>query len=166
MRIPLVTLACLLTANCDSESPEPSAAPAALKPVEISVKDLPNDKVLVGKLGIPFGTIVRASCRGIIPTEDELERTKGRGWKEQIEILSVNGKLLDPPERLDWSSSRSDLEKPAQGETREIFGYETGMFTGVPNRLSEYAPVWQDTSFHFACSFVPLKVASEQEAGE
>lgn len=164
MRIPPVLALCVVLSACKKEVPS-KESPAAAQVREISIAEvIAEEKVLIGKLGVPFGTIVQVKCQGIVPSENEL-KVKAPTWDQDVLVLSVNGKPLDPPARLRWSAARADdsLKKPDQGKIAEVFGYETGMFSGVPDRLHEYAPSWADTNFHFHCSFIALTDQAPEE---
>ena len=109
------------------------------KKTEVPLKDLGDSKVLIGKLGLPFGTIVRVTCRSFEPSEEEAKR-KGDPWKSQVEITSIQGKPIDPPIRIEWGSFvPKEPAKPPVGENIEVWAYETGSFRGLPDGLLKYS---------------------------
>jgi len=93
------------------------------KIVRVEVSD--GKKVLVGKLGKPFGTIVRVACRSFVPPKGE-PRPKAEEPEKLVEIIAVEGKRLETPVVMEWSAfMTATVEKLAVGETREIWGYDT-----------------------------------------
>jgi hypothetical protein len=126
---------------------------------KVSIEEFREKKVLIGKLGKPFGTVLRATCSGFVPTEDE-RRTKAEWWKNQVDIVAIEGKRVDPPIRIEWSTFEADtVKKPAAGETLEVWGYETGKFRGVPAEAFKHVPPMATTGFGFMSTFVALKKA-------
>ncbi|MEK7951253.1 hypothetical protein [Luteolibacter soli] len=104
---------------------------------EVPLKEYNDSKVLVGKLALPFGTIVRVTCRSFEPSEEEA-KLKGDPWERQVEITSIQGKPIDPAIRIEWGSPK-ELPKPPVGESIEVWAYETGSFRGLPDDLGKYS---------------------------
>lgn len=134
-----------------------SALIQAAEKEKIGIEEFDGNKVLIGKLGKPFGTVVRVTCRDFVPTVDQ-RRTKGEWWKELVEITAIEGKQLEPPIPIKWSVFMTgSVAKPAAGETLEVLGYESGQFEGTPPEVFEHVPPVADVGFHFASHFVALK---------
>jgi hypothetical protein len=132
-------------------------AQADEKKTEVPLKDFNDSKVLVGKLGVPFGTIVRVTCRSFEPGEDEAKR-KGDPWKRQVEVTSIQGKPIDPAIRIEWGIPK-ELQKPPVGESIEVWAYETGSFRGLPNGLLKYSDghLPQDHGFCFVNKLLVIR---------
>jgi hypothetical protein len=134
-----------------------SAFSQAAEKEKVSIEEFRQKKVLIGELGEPFGKIVRVTCRGYVPTEDD-KRTKDEGWKDLVEIFVIGDKLLEVPVRIEWSTFKTaTVAKPAAGETLAVWGYETGGFEGTPGEVFEHVPAIADTGFGFVSTFVALK---------
>ena len=124
---------------------------------KVSIDEFRENKVLIGLLGEPFGKVVRVSCRGIAPTEED-KRMKGEPWKNQVEIFVIGERMLEVPVRIEWSAFQTaTVAKPASGQTLQVWGYETGGFRGSPGEAFEYVPGIADRGFGFVSTFVALK---------
>jgi hypothetical protein len=124
---------------------------------KVGIEEFKDKKVLTGKLGEPFGKIVRVTCRGYLPTEDD-KRSKGEGWKDLVEIFVIENQLLEVPVRIEWSTFKiGTVAKPAAGETLEVLGYESGQFEGTPSGAFQHVPSVADKGFGFVSTFVALK---------
>ncbi|RYD62301.1 MAG: hypothetical protein EOP83_14955 [Verrucomicrobiaceae bacterium] len=136
-----------------------SALSQAAEKEKVSIEEFGENKVLIGKLGEPFGKVVRVSCRGYVPTEDD-KRSKDEGWKDLVEIFVVGDKLLEVPVRIKWSAFlTATVAKPTSDQTLQVWGYETGGFKGTPGEAFQYVPGIADTDFGFVSTFVALKKA-------
>lgn len=134
-----------------------SALSQAAEKKEVSIEEFRENKVLTGLLGEPFGKVVRVSCRGYTPTEDD-KRLKGEPWKDLVEIYVIGDRMLEVPVRIQWSSfMTATVAKPAPGETLQVWGYETGGFEGNPSEAFQHVPSVADREFRFVSTFVALK---------
>lgn len=130
---------------------------------KVSIEEFGENKVLIGELGQPFGKVIRITCRGIVPTEEE-KRTKREWWKSQVEIVAIEGKQVAPPIRMEWSTyTGQSIEKPEGGVSLEVLGYEAGGFRGTPSEVPRHVMPRQDVGFHFECYFVALKKFDPEE---
>ena len=133
---------------------------------EVPLKEFADSKVLIGKLGLPFGTIVRVTCRSYGANEEEANRKGGDPSKRQVEIISVQGKPIEPAIRIEWRIPK-ELQKPPVGESIEVWAYETGSFRGLPDELGKYADghLPQDHRFSFVNQLSVIReVTPEDEA--
>ena len=132
---------------------------------QVSIRDFEKSKVLLGKLGKPFGTVMRVTCRGVARPEGDAGRTKREWWDEVVEVTAIEGKPLNPPVMIDWSSyTRDTVAKPAAGVSLEISGYESGRFEGNPSGISRRVAIKADLNFAFVCYLVALeKVEPERK---
>jgi hypothetical protein len=133
---------------------------------KVSIRDFEKSKVLLGKLGKPFGTTMRVTCRGVAKPEGESGRTKDAWWEEVVEITAIEGKPLNRPVMIDWGTYREAVEKPAAGVSLEVFGYESGGFEGTPAGISVSTAISADVGFAFVCRFVAIEAgrkASKQK---
>ena len=134
-----------------------SALSQAAEKKEVRIEEFRENKVLVGLLGEPFGKVVRVSCRGYVPTEED-KRMKGEPWKDLVEIYVVGDRMLEVPIPIQWSSfMTAKVAKPAAGETLQVWGYETGGFEGTPPEAFQHVPSVADREFRFVSTFVALK---------
>ena len=132
-------------------------SPAAEKE-KVRVEVFDESTVLIGKLGKPFGTVVRVTCRGMAQPKGDAGRTKEAWWEETVEITAIEGKRLEAPILIKWSNFMTGtVEKPAAGVSTEVWGYESGRFEGTPPEAFRHVPSIADVGFHFASHFVALK---------
>ena len=52
---------------------------------------------------------------------------------------------------------RLELEKPKVGNKFKYIGYETGGFTGVPEKTFDYMPAIATTGYYFTTDFVAVR---------
>jgi hypothetical protein len=124
------------------------AGDEARKAVTISVDDLNSGKVVVvGRLGIPLKTI--ATLRGTWRFPDQ-SNGPTKDYSLSLHVSHVDGKALtepvkfhsaiveiDYPRLWDADDTSSKQPKPANGETWEFRGYETGGFRGRPAQFEK-----------------------------
>ena len=121
---------------------------------KISIEEFRENKVLIGKLGKPFGKVVRVTCRGIVPTEEE-KNSKWQRWKSQVDIIAIEGERVEPPIRLEWKTYTGQTpKKPEAGVSFEVLAYESGGFEGTPSKVPRPR---QDVGFAFECCLVALE---------
>ncbi|MGV3605853.1 MAG: hypothetical protein ACO1RA_05555 [Planctomycetaceae bacterium] len=93
----------------------------------IHVSSLGTSKV-IGNLGHPLGTVVRAKGKGLGIVQDRESRYSGA---VEIEILEVEGTRLKKPVKFHlWISNRK-LRTPDKGDAVDYYLYETGGWTGI-----------------------------------
>ena len=125
---------------------------------QVSILDFEKSKVLLGKLGKPFGTMMRVTCRGVARPEGEAGRTKDAWWDHMVEITAIEGKPLKRPVMIDWGTYAAEpVEKPAAGASLEVVGYESGAFEGTPAGISVSTAIRADVGFAFVCQFVAIE---------
>ncbi|MCW1884711.1 hypothetical protein OKA04_08225 [Luteolibacter flavescens] len=130
---------------------------------KVSIDELHENKTLVGKLGEPFGKLLRVRCRAFVPDKNK-PLSKADESEEWVEIMAADGKLFGVPILMKWRAFQiNPVAKPAPGKTIEVWGYETGGFEGMPNGSFEHVPRVAGTGFRFVSSLVALKEIEPKE---
>jgi hypothetical protein len=94
--------------------------------VPVTVVSLEN-RVPVGHLGVPLGTVVRVTGEGY----DGPVTRKGDAGKTLIRIVTVNGAKLASPVVFEFLRAPDSVKKPAAREKFDYFVHEYGAFDGV-----------------------------------
>ncbi len=117
----------------------------------ITVEEL-RARGAIGELGLPLGTI--ATVEGTSVSGDSL-RTKAAAGHRYLRVERVDGRTLQRPVLL-WVSSGYEWV-PAPGKTATFIAYETGGFSGAPDRLFDHVDPIATVGFSFESSLVLLK---------
>jgi hypothetical protein len=131
---------------------------------ELPLKDYEDSKVLIGRLGRPFGTIIRLTCRSVEPSQEE-RLLKAEPWKDQVEVVAIEGNPVKPVIRINWSNFRADtVAKPPGRENIEVWAYESGSFQGLPAEISRYEQsIPADTGFSFVNTLVVIRKVKPED---
>lgn len=131
---------------------------------DVPLKEYNDSKVLIGRLGRPFGTITRLTCRSVEPSQEE-RRLKGEPWKDQVEVVAIEGKPVKPGIRINWRNFRADtVAKPPAGEAIDVWAYESGSFQGLPAGIFRYEEsIPADTGFTFVNTLVVIRKVKPED---
>ncbi|MGI8554792.1 MAG: hypothetical protein ACR2LT_00315 [Pyrinomonadaceae bacterium] len=120
----------------------------------ISISDLNNRKV-IGLLGYALGETV--VIEGVVADEN-YRRRKADVGELLLRVQSVNGKQLKDEIIFQFRLfSGADIKNPAAGAGFKYTGYETGGFSGTPEKAFDFVPRMPTAGFYFATSFVVLR---------
>ena len=129
---------------------------AGAPPKDIPVGAIGVDYRIVGKLGVPIGTIVQVRCRVFVPSAEE-QKYKNWDSDEEVEVVAVNGQNLPHPVRIQWGLFRTGSQaKPAAGEVLTVFGYETLVCSGAPAGMFDYVEPIQSKGFSIGSVLIVL----------
>lgn len=148
-------LSCVFTTSAPAD-------PAKTKPILVPTSQLSATYVLVGKLGVPLGEVVKVA--GVV-VEGPF---KGYEGGPNLRIQRINGKTTPADIQIKLvpyfgkfdgeRSNELDLPKLKMGKTYEFEGYETGGIVGIPRKAFDRAGViLQTCSDYFATYFVVIK---------
>lgn len=101
-----------------------------------------------GRLGLPLGTIVEISGTNIANT---LKDKSSSSWPYLLRIETINGNVLREPVLffpVDLDRSKQ-AASPRIGDRFRWIAYETGQYSGVPDKLFNYVPAYADKGFGF-----------------
>ena len=128
------------------------------KPIRAS--ELNRSKV-IGSLGYALGEVV--IIEGVIADENYTKRKADAG-KFLLRVQAVNGKALKEEAVFEFSPfSGVGIRNPVVGARFKYTGYETGGFSGVPDRAFDYVPRVPTTGYYFSTSFVILRDESDRK---
>lgn len=120
----------------------------------IPISELNRSKV-IGSLGYALGEIV--VIEGIIADENYTKRKEDDG-ELLLSVQTVNGKPFKNQIIFHFRTFLSaEVKKPLVGARFKYSGYETGGFTGVPEKVFGYVPLVATTGYYFSTSFVVLR---------
>jgi len=135
-------------------------------PKSISLDEIGVQYEIIGRLGVPMGTIVKVVCRGYTPAEDD-PLTKGGLWKLLVEVLAVDDRKLTKPMLIQWSVFSTDsIEQPEPGKEITVFCYESLHSSGVPYGADDYITAPQDTSWNLRSVLVALSKTKKTRANQ
>ncbi len=119
----------------------------------IHVSSLGDSKV-IGNLGHPLGTVVRAKGKALGVVQDRESRYSGA---VEIEILEIEGTQLKKPVKFHiWVSNRQ-FRTPAKGDAVDYYLYETGGWTGIvktPPGVENPTSLYPGRAFRFETNCV------------
>lgn len=125
----------------------------------ISISDLNGGKV-IGALGGALGEIIVVEG---IAADENYRRRKSADGKLLLRLKSVNGKSLKDEIVLEFNPfPGANIKNPAAGAAVKYTGYETGAFSGVPEKAFDYVPRTTTAGFYFGTSFVILRDANNR----
>lgn len=128
------------------------SSPAMTGDKTITYAELNTHKI-IGSLGHPLGTVL--TIEGVV-VPDDYRRMKGDSGATLLKIESVDGKMLSHEVILHLRSSyMEDAPKPGQRFT--YIGYETGAFTGIPEKAFKIIPQASTAGFQFEVYFEALR---------
>lgn len=85
-------------------------------------------------------------------------RRKSDVGKLLLRVKSVNGKSFKDEVVLDFNLfPGADIKNPAAGAAFKFTGYETGGFSGVPEKAFDFVARTATGGFYFGTSFVVLR---------
>lgn len=120
----------------------------------ISASSLNSEKV-IGSLGRSLGEVV--TVEGLVADENYTRR-KAESGELLLRVQAVNGKMLRREVLFPFSSFPSaNIRNPPAGTKFKYTGYETGGFTGIPEKAFNYVPRVSTTGYSFSTSFVVLR---------
>jgi hypothetical protein len=119
----------------------------------ISLSDLQNRPV-IGALDYPLGTIV--TIEGVV-ADGSYTKLKADDGKTLLRVQMVNGKELASESVFHFDSLLYRFQAPQVGTRFKFAGYESGGFTGIPNKAFDYVGLLQSTSYYFSTWFVILR---------
>ncbi len=114
-----------------------------------------NSCKVIGFLGYPLGEIV--TIEGIV-ADEEYTRRKADTGETLLRVQAVNGKSLKQEAIFHFDPVQgADIKKPPAGIRFKYIGYETGGFSGLPEKAFDYIPRLQTKGYSFTTSFVILR---------
>ena len=143
----LLTVAMYSIANAQNQR-----AKSHMKSIHVSELNL--NKV-IGYLGHPLGEIV--TIEGIAADGNDT-RQKADTGELLLRVQGVNGKPLKREVILHFFPFQGvPIKNPSVGAKFRYIGYETGGFSGVPEKAFDYVPQAATTGHYFSTSFVVLR---------
>jgi len=130
-----------------------SSAGKKTKREAISISKL-NSSNVIGFLGYPLGEIL--TIEGIAAGGDYTRRKADAG-KTLLRVQAVNGEGLKSEVIFQFASAHAGITTPAPGTRFKYVGYETGGFSGLPEKAFDYIPRVPDSGYSFTTSFVILR---------
>ncbi len=120
----------------------------------IHISKLNRSKVM-GSLGYALGEVI--IIEGVVAAENYTKRKDDAG-KLLLRVRIVNEKPLKEEVVFDFSPFLgADVKKPLVGARFKYTGYETGGFSGIPEKAFDYVPRVPTTGYYFSTSFVILR---------
>jgi hypothetical protein len=120
-----------------------------------------NLSKVIGYLGYALGEVV--IIEGVVADENYTKRKDDAG-KLLLRVQIVNGKPLKDEAIFDFSPFLgADVKKPLVGARFKYTGYETGGFSGIPEKAFDYVPQVATTGYYFSTSFVILRDENGQK---
>ena len=118
-----------------------------------------SEKVRVGKLGFPLGTVIK--IEGSFYNGDKT-RLKALSGIMLMKVGKINGKIVKKPVLLRFIPNKKLFPNIKDNDNFSVYAYETGKYTGVPTGAFKYILPVTTTGFHFRnylvlLSFTPLK---------
>lgn len=119
----------------------------------INISEL-NGGSVIGSLGYALGEIIVVEG---VAADENYRRRKADAGKLLLRVKSVNGKQLKDEIIFDFRVfPGAGVENPAAGAKFKYVGYETGGFSGAPEKAFDYVPRVPTQGFYFGTSFVVL----------
>lgn len=102
----------------------------------------------------PLGQVVEIEGQVIDGSTTKMRQYEG---VQLLEVRSVGGKKLEAPKRLrfHWHSLAKSADLKGQVK---LAGYESGEYTGIPDKAFDYVPRAASTGFQFESHFILLKL--------
>ena len=123
----------------------------------MSVSKLNRSKV-IGSLGRPLGEVV--TIEGIVADGDYTRRNADAG-ETLLRVQTVNGRVLKREAVFHFRPFEgADMKKPTAGMKFKYVGYETGGFSGMPDKAFDYVPRVATDGYYFSTSLVILRDVS------
>lgn len=97
-----------------------------------------NRNKVIGSLGRPLGEVV--TIVGIV-ADGDYTRRKADAGETLLRVQTVNGRSLKSEAIFHFRPFEgADIKKPAAGTRFKYTGYETGGFSGIPDKAFDYVP--------------------------
>jgi hypothetical protein len=120
----------------------------------IHVSRLNRSKV-IGSLGYALGGII--VIEGVVADESYTGRKADAG-ELLLRVQAVNGKPLNEEVIFAFRPFLgASIKSPPVGARFKYTGYETGGFSGIPEKAFAYVPRVQATGYNFSTTFVVLR---------
>jgi hypothetical protein len=114
-----------------------------------------NSSKVIGFLGHPLGEVI--TIEGIA-ADEEYTRRKADTGETLLRVQAVNGKSLKREAIFHFDPVQgADIKKPSAGIRFKYIGYETGGFSGLPEKAFDFIPRVQTKEYSFTTSFVILR---------
>ena len=114
-----------------------------------------NRSKVIGSLGLPLGEVV--TIEGIT-ADGEYTRRKADAGETLLRVQTVNGRPLKREAIFHFRPFEgADLKKPRAGMRFKYIGYETGGFSGIPDKAFDYVPRVATDGYYFTTSLVILR---------
>lgn len=114
-----------------------------------------NGSKVIGSLGHQLGEIV--VIEGVVADESYTKRKADAG-ELLLRVRAVNGKPLKEEVIFEFRPfSSGGIKNPPVGVRFKYTGYETGGFSGTPEKAFDYVPRVPTTGYNFTTSFVILR---------
>lgn len=127
-----------------------AADPPKDKQTDVPFSNPGNKYRVVGKLGVPFGEVVKV--QGVV-VEGPF---KGYEGGSNLRVQRVNGKATQEDVQIKLTGdfekkgkSKLELPKAESGKTYEFEGYETGQFVGIPWEAYKRQELILQTTGHY-----------------
>lgn len=141
--------------------------------VTVRVQDIPTTVQLIGRLGKPLGSLLTIRGKWIKPKDNVKDNSLrflvafvgGKELSEKVEwnhaqigaILSrPRGRGPKPGELWDWKfdwGGSNPPPAPADGDTWEILGVETGCFDWYSHEVAKEIALWTQQSAYYSSGF-------------
>ena len=153
----------------------------------VHVSDIGTSITVIGKIGLPMGTVAKINAVIINGAETGC---KGDCGSYLLKVLSVGGNTLTNSVLMSFMDSTGKIPNEAFGRAKQVFGkkvesltdadidkinrnfvgrslwllaYENGEFSGQPNALPADFPIPQDIGFSFQTQLTIVKVLQESK---
>jgi hypothetical protein len=132
-------------------APLPDASKTA-----ITAAELIDKYVVIGPLGHPLGEVI--SIEGIAV------ENQGKGERELIEVLAVEGNSLERPIRMSYSIwPWGDIKSLETGKRYSLRVYQDGGFSGVPSQVMEETVGVQTRGYGFITNLVVVRSVRDEK---
>lgn len=124
---------------------------AAFSPHFATAEDKNNSITITPILGAGFGKIIEIEGKIVDDTDTRIRSHLG---KKLIKVHLVGTRQLNKPVVIELERfSFAGMKIPGRGNQVKLRGYETGYFSGIPNKAFSDIPQVATTNFHFRSVF-------------
>ncbi|SRR5260370_1176676 len=152
LSLPRIAGLLMIIGVCWLANAQDQRARRPIKPIHVSTL---NRNKVIGSLQRALGEVI--NIEGLVADEN-YTRKKADTGELLLRVQAVNGKRLKREVILPFSPfPGADLKNPSVGSKFKYIGYETGGFSGTPEKAFDYLPRAATTGYYFRSSFVVLR---------